>query len=80
MKLKFAIYYEQLTLQGDGTGRRNVARTPRLEGVGLSLPESTRLVGCSIATDHYLFQCRKTVFFGYLQAVGTEHRRQILIG
>ena len=41
-------------------------------GVELNLPEFTWLISCCIATDQYLFQCVKAMFFGYLQAIGAE--------
>ena len=49
---------------------RDVASTLLWGGVRLNLPEFTWLISCSIATDHYLFQCLKATFFGYLQVVG----------
>ena len=36
-------------------------------GVRLNLPAFTWLISCSIVTDHYLFQCLKAMFFGYLK-------------
>ena len=47
----------------------------QLGGVRLNLPEYTWLIGCSIATDHYLFQCLKGMFYGYLQTImaGGKH-------
>ena len=48
---------------------RDVARTLGLGGLRLNLPESTRLISCSIVTDQYLFQCLKAMLFGYLLEV-----------
>ena len=39
-------------------------------GVKLNLTEFTWFASVYIFTDHYLFQCLKVIFFGYLQAVG----------
>ena len=41
-----------------------------LWSVRLNLPEFTWLVTCPIVTGHYLFQCLKEMFFGYLNALG----------
>ena len=43
---------------------------PLIRGVRLNLHEFTWLKSCSIVINHYLFQCLKTVLFGYLYAVG----------
>ena len=50
---------------------RDVARTLRLGGVRLTLPDFTRLISCSIGTGHYLFQCLKAMFVCYLQTAKT---------
>ena len=42
------------------------------------LPEFKGLIGCSSVTDHYLFQCLISMFFGYLQAVGAEKQALLL--
>ena len=39
-------------------------------GIKLNLTEFTSLVRFYIFTDHYLFQCLKVIFFGYLQSAG----------
>ena len=36
-------------------------------GVKPNLTEFTPFVSLFILTDHYLFQCLKVIFFGYLQ-------------
>ena len=41
-------------------------------GVKLNLTEFTWFVSFYIFNDHYLFQCRKAIFFGYLQAAGGQ--------
>ena len=38
--------------------------------VKLNLTEFTWFVNFYIFTDHYLFQCLKAIFSGYLQAAG----------
>ena len=43
---------------------------PLIGDVRLDLPEITWLISCSIVTDHFLFQCLKAMFFGYLQELG----------
>ena len=39
-------------------------------GVKLNLTDFTWFTNFYIFTDHYLFQCLKVMFFGYLQAAG----------
>ena len=41
-------------------------------GVKPNLTEFTWFLSFYIFTDHYLFQCLKAIFFGYLQAAGGQ--------
>ena len=40
--------------------------------LGLDLPEFSWLVTCSIVANHYFFQCRKAILFGYICVVGAK--------
>ena len=44
-------------------------------GVKLNLTEFTWIVSFYVFTDHYLFQCLKEIFFGYLQAAGGQESK-----
>ena len=51
---------------------RDVARALYLRGVRLNFPEFKLLVKCSIVTDHYLFQCLKAMFFGFISSANMD--------
>ena len=51
---------------------RDVARTLYLRGVRLNFPEFKLLMRCSIVTDHYLFQCFKAMFFGFISSASLD--------
>ena len=69
-------FVEDHTLYFDYISMMRLREKSLAEGEELNLAEFTWLISCSIATDHYLFQCLKAMFFSYLQAVGAEGKHQ----